>query len=35
MSREADVVRSLVAMADTLVVYDDIVDLLTGLRTGA
>ena len=31
MSREADVVRSLVEMADTLVDDYDVVDLLTGL----
>src|ERR1700749_4119140 len=33
MSREADVVRSLVEMADTLVDDYDVVDLLTGLAT--
>ena len=31
MTREADVVRSLVEMADTLVDDYDVVDLLTGL----
>ncbi len=31
MAREADVVRSLVEMADTLVDDFDVVDLLTGL----
>ena len=31
MTREADVVRSLVEMADTLVEDYDVVDLLTGL----
>ena len=31
MTREADVVRSLVEMADTLVADYDVVDLLTGL----
>lgn len=31
MTREADVVRSLVEMADTLVDDDDVIDLLTGL----
>ena len=35
MTREADVVRSLVEMADTLVDDYDVVELLTGSRTGA
>jgi hypothetical protein len=35
MTREADVVRSLVEMADTLVEDYDVVDLLTGSPTGA
>jgi len=35
MSREADVVRSLVEMADTLVDDYDVVDLLTGLANRA
>ena len=35
MTREADVVRSLVEMADNLVDDYDVVDLLTGLANGA
>ena len=35
MTREADVVRSLVEMADNLVEDYDVVDLLRGWRTGA
>jgi hypothetical protein len=35
MTREADVVRSLVEMADTLAGDYNVVDLLTGWRTGA
>lgn len=34
MSREADVVQSLVEFADTLVADYDVVDLLTGLADG-